>query len=133
MYGEIEKEMWKSIGELNSEDYVKTGLSLEEAKGFQKVVTDVISRTKGVDPRDQWKDLVDECVLKPWHPHPLHQLLYYSIYSNWDASIHGPPLYWFPSLYVHLSPSLKPTLSELLSVCLFLLYVCLDLCQNTQT
>ncbi|KAL0661581.1 hypothetical protein Bca4012_098418 [Brassica carinata] len=90
--------MWKSIGELNSEDYVKAGLSLEKAKGFQKVVTDVISRTKGVDPRDQWKALVDECVLKPWHPHPLHQLLYYSIYSNWDASIHGPPLYWFPSL-----------------------------------
>ena len=75
MYGEIEKEMWKSIGELNSEDYVKAGLSLEEAKGFQKVVTDVISRTKGDDPRDQWKALVDECVLKPWHPHPLHQLL----------------------------------------------------------
>ncbi|CAH8306210.1 unnamed protein product [Eruca vesicaria subsp. sativa] len=89
--------MWKSIGELSSEDYVKAGLCLEDAKGFEKLVRDVISRTKGIDPRDQWKALVDESVLKPWHPHPLHQLLYYSIYSNWDSSTHGPPLYWFPS------------------------------------
>ncbi|XP_018448234.1 probable acyl-activating enzyme 18, peroxisomal [Raphanus sativus] len=87
--------MLKNIRELSSEDYVKAGLSLEEAKGFQKVVKDVISRA--IDPIVQWKALVDESVLKPWHPHPLHQLLYYSIYSNWDSSIHGPPLYWFPS------------------------------------
>lgn len=90
--------MLKNIRELSSEDYVKAGLSLEEAKGFQKVVKDVISRA--IDPIVQWKALVDESVLKPWHPHPLHQLLYYSIYSNWDSSIHGPPLYWFPSPYV---------------------------------
>lgn len=90
--------MWKSIEELSSEDYVKAGLSLEDAKRFDKVVRDVISRSKAIDSRDQWKALVGESVLKPWLPHSLHQLLYYSVYSNWDSSIHGPPLYWFPSL-----------------------------------
>lgn len=97
--------MGKSIGELSCEDYVKAGLTWEEAKRFDKVVRDVISKAKETDPRDQWKALVDESVLKPLHPHPLHQLLYYSVYSKWDSSIHGPPLYWFPSPYVSLSLS----------------------------
>lgn len=92
--------MWKSIGELSCDDYVKAGLTLEDAKGFDKLVRDVISTAIETDPRDQWKALVDESLLKPWHPHPLHQLLYYSVYSNWDSSALGPPLYWFPSPYV---------------------------------
>lgn len=109
--------MWKSIEELSRDDYVKAGLNLEEAKEFEKVVRDVIARSKGTDPRDQWKGLVDENVLKPCHPHPLHQLLYYSVYSNWDSSVHGPPLYWFPSPYVSLP--LSVTLEILVSVYIF--------------
>ncbi|CAN8321792.1 unnamed protein product [Cochlearia groenlandica] len=98
--------MWKSVVDLCCDDYVKAGLSLEEAKGFEKVVRDVISRSKGNDPKDQWKVLVNESVLKPWHPHPLHQLLYYSIYSIWDSSLLGLPLYWFPSLSMSKSTNL---------------------------
>ncbi|XP_010552271.1 PREDICTED: probable acyl-activating enzyme 18, peroxisomal isoform X2 [Tarenaya hassleriana] len=90
--------MWKSIGEVGVDDYVNAGLSLEEAKRFDEVVRDVISKVEGSDPREQWKALVGSSELRPSHPYSLHQLVYYSVYSNWDDSLHGPPLYWFPSL-----------------------------------
>ncbi|BAS86939.1 Os03g0805500, partial [Oryza sativa Japonica Group] len=36
-------------------------------------------------------------VLRPEHPHALHQLVYYSVYAGWDRAARGPPPYWFPS------------------------------------
>ncbi|ONK65596.1 uncharacterized protein A4U43_C07F38710 [Asparagus officinalis] len=44
-----------------------------------------------------WRDLVERRLLKPSHPHELHQLVYYSVYAEWDVSVRGPPPYWFPS------------------------------------
>ncbi|ONK69474.1 uncharacterized protein A4U43_C05F23330 [Asparagus officinalis] len=44
-----------------------------------------------------WRGVVERGLLKPSHPHQLHQLVYYSAYAKWDVSARGPPPYWFPS------------------------------------
>ncbi|CAK7339128.1 unnamed protein product [Dovyalis caffra] len=90
----------KSITEVGVDDIIKAGLSVEEeAKEFHKILKETIGEAKGLDPREVWKEVVDKRVLKPWHPHGLHQLVYYSVYAHWDSSTNGPPLYWFPNLY----------------------------------
>ncbi|XP_021279085.1 probable acyl-activating enzyme 18, peroxisomal isoform X1 [Herrania umbratica] len=89
----------KSIAEVGVEDLCKAGgLSKEEAKEIHGVVTEAIEKAGG-DAREVWREVVRRRVLKPWHPHSLHQLVYYSVYARWDASVHGPPIYWFPSVY----------------------------------
>ena len=94
-----ETKMRKSISEVGLEDFVKAGLTIEEAKEFHRVLKEAVFGAKGSDPREVWRSLVGQRVLKPWHPHALHQLVYYSVYANWDSLTNGPPLYWFPSLY----------------------------------
>ncbi|XP_030507392.2 probable CoA ligase CCL12 [Cannabis sativa] len=89
----------KSISEVGVEDLVQAGLTTEEATGFQRVLKDSLSCTKGSDSSEVWRHLVARRALKPWHPHGLHQLVYYSVYAHWDVSSKGPPPYWFPSLY----------------------------------
>ncbi|PON98121.1 2,3-dihydroxybenzoate-AMP ligase [Trema orientale] len=89
----------RSISEVGVEDLVEAGLSIEEAEEFQRVLKDSVNGAKGSDPSEVWRHLVAQRVLKPWHPHGLHQLVYYSVYANWDANSRGPPPYWFPSLY----------------------------------
>ncbi|KAK1586660.1 hypothetical protein Q3G72_004748 [Acer saccharum] len=95
--------MWKKIGDVGLEDLVKAGLRMEEAREFDEILSGVLrGRRRGVlelDPREVWRELVAQKVLKPWHPHGLHQLLYYGVYADWDVSSNGPPLSWFPSLH----------------------------------
>lgn len=93
----------KSIGEVGLDDLVRVGLSEEEAEEIGKAIKDVVGDGGrgfglGPDPRGVWRELVERRVTKPWYPHKLHQLMFYSVYANWDESTHGPPLYWFPSL-----------------------------------
>ncbi|KAK6235716.1 hypothetical protein QUC31_019452 [Theobroma cacao] len=89
----------KSIAQVGVEDLCKAGgLSKEEAKEIHGVVTEAIAKAGG-DAREVWREVVRRRVLKPWHQHSLHQLVYYSVYARWDASVDGPPLYWFPSVY----------------------------------
>ncbi|XP_062076654.1 probable CoA ligase CCL12 [Humulus lupulus] len=88
----------KSISELGVEDLVQAGQTTEEAIGFRRVLEDSISCANGFDPSEVWRHLVARKLLKPWHPHGLHQLVYYSVYAHWDVSSKGPPPYWFPSL-----------------------------------
>lgn len=109
------KEMvGKSIIEVGVEDLVGAGLTFEEAKGFYSELRDSIAKVKNVCDDDRaigfdslgpkkakelWRELTSRRLLKPWHPHTLHQLVYYSVYHDYDESVNGPPLYWFPSLY----------------------------------
>lgn len=79
---------------------MQAGLTIEEAQRFDQVLKEsILQRVEWSDPRELWRELVARRVLKPWHPHSLHQLVYYSVYAHWDASTKGPPLYWFPSLW----------------------------------
>ncbi|XP_059429518.1 probable CoA ligase CCL12 [Corylus avellana] len=91
--------MGKSISEVGVEELVGAGLTTEEAHEFQRVLKEAVSGAKESDPREVWRQLVARRVLKPRHPHGLHQLVYHSVYAHWDASTNGPPPYWFPSLY----------------------------------
>ncbi|XP_027157961.1 probable acyl-activating enzyme 18, peroxisomal [Coffea eugenioides] len=99
--------MRKSISDVGVEDLVGAGLSVEEAKGFQRHLKDSIFKVsrnsdngeEPFDPKELWRELTAQKLLKPWHPHALHQLIYYSVYHNYDESTNGPPIYWFPSLY----------------------------------
>lgn len=88
-------------------ELVKAGLNTEEeAKEFERILKHIIhttTTTGGTGGSDSitevWREIICRRLLKPTHPHQLHQLLYYSIYSHWDVSVNGPPLYYFPSLY----------------------------------
>ncbi|KAG2675196.1 hypothetical protein I3760_13G173500 [Carya illinoinensis] len=91
--------MGKSICGVTMEDLVKAGLAIEEAKEFQRVLNEAVSGAERSDPRKVWREVVARRLLKPWHPHRLHQLIYYSVYADWDTSTNGPPPYWFPSQY----------------------------------
>ncbi|KAF8778999.1 hypothetical protein HU200_003104 [Digitaria exilis] len=44
-----------------------------------------------------WAAVAAAGLLRPDHPHALHQLVYYSVYAGWDRAARGPPPYWFPS------------------------------------
>ncbi|XP_042480555.1 probable CoA ligase CCL12 [Macadamia integrifolia] len=97
------------IEEVGVEELVRAGLSEEEARGFHESLKAAIliarsSEGEGTkaaaEPQKVWRELTAEGkkLLKPWHPHALHQLIYSSVYSNWDVSTSCPPPYWFPSL-----------------------------------
>ncbi|KAI3461883.1 hypothetical protein Pfo_018546 [Paulownia fortunei] len=88
--------MGKSISEVGVEDLVGAGLALEEATDLERELKDATSY--GFGAKEVWREIMARKLLKPWHPHALHQLIYFSVYCNYDESIHGPPLYWFPSL-----------------------------------
>ncbi|XP_030524324.1 probable CoA ligase CCL12 [Rhodamnia argentea] len=91
----------KSIGEVGVDDLVEAGLSREAAAELERTLRVSLARARrqsGLYPREVWRELTSARTLKPSHPHRVHQLVYYSVYSDWDASARGPPLYWFPSL-----------------------------------
>ncbi|KAK3014756.1 hypothetical protein RJ639_007941, partial [Escallonia herrerae] len=76
------------------------GLGAEEAVGLERELKDAIGPAGGgcgSDPRALWRVLTARRLLKPSYPHAVHQLVYYAVYANYDASANGPPLYWFPS------------------------------------
>ncbi|XP_058750149.1 probable CoA ligase CCL12 isoform X2 [Vicia villosa] len=85
----------KSITELGVNDFVKAGLSPAEANQFNQLLLSLSLSSD--DPTDTWRRIVSRRLLKSSYPHPLHQLLYYTIYSNHHSSS-SPPLYWFPSI-----------------------------------
>lgn len=90
--------MGKRINELGVEDLVAAGLALDEAIDFETQLKKILVVTNKNGGIQVWRQITATKLLKPWHPHPLHQLLYYSVYRDHDESINGPPIYWFPSL-----------------------------------
>lgn len=100
MEGETERKMGRrSISELKAEELVDSGLTAAEAEAFVRVLRDVVARASSAGPAAVWRELVERRLLRPNHPHALHQLVYYTVYSDWDSSLLGPPPYWFPSPY----------------------------------
>ncbi|KAF9603859.1 hypothetical protein IFM89_038117 [Coptis chinensis] len=87
------------ISEVGVEDIVRAGLlSLHEAEIFHHRLNAAITEVGGTEEaKEVWREICEQRLLQPSHPHGLHQLVYYSVYSQWDASSNGPPLYWFPS------------------------------------
>ncbi|KAL7124496.1 hypothetical protein ABFS83_14G052200 [Erythranthe nasuta] len=100
--------MGKSISEVGVEDLVGAGLTVEEAIDFGREIKDAIGNYSSncAAAKEIWAEIVSRNLLKPWHPHPLHQLIYYSVYRSYDDSVNGPPLYWFPSPFGSKSTNL---------------------------
>ncbi|KAK2972564.1 hypothetical protein RJ640_022415 [Escallonia rubra] len=103
--------MGRSISQVGVEELVAAGLGAEEAVGLERELKDAISLAGdgggcGSDPRALWRELTARRLLKPSYPHAVHQLVYYAVYANYDASANGPPLYWFPSSYHSSSTNL---------------------------
>ncbi|XP_065005682.1 probable CoA ligase CCL12 isoform X1 [Musa acuminata AAA Group] len=87
-----------SVWEIGVKDVVAAGLKADEAVAFHEG----LRRLVGEEPREGaeaevWRAVAESGLLLPAHPHPLHQLVYYSVYATWDQSARGPPPYWFPS------------------------------------
>lgn len=112
--------MGKSIAEVGAEDLVRSGLAPEEAALLDGELKDAVALSRsrlranaaageetapGEEPKEVWREITARKLLKPWHPHALHQLIYYSVYHDYDESSLGPPLFWFPSLYFPFSLS----------------------------
>ncbi|PKI73635.1 hypothetical protein CRG98_006009 [Punica granatum] len=88
----------KCLTEVNVDDLVSAGLAADEAEQLHRTLRDALLGAGSGGPREVWRELVARRALEPSHPHRLHQLIYYSVYSDWDSDVNGPPLYWFPSL-----------------------------------
>ncbi|XP_051131295.1 probable CoA ligase CCL12 [Andrographis paniculata] len=84
-------------GRVGMEDLVRCGLSVQESTNFERELKEILANPGGAE--QVWRHIVARKLLKPQHPHALHQLVYYSVYRDRDDAIHGPPLYWFPSLH----------------------------------
>lgn len=89
--------MAMSISEVGVKELREAGLQQTEAENLCNHLKQAI-HTSNDDPKDLWRAITARRLLKPWFPHALHQLVYYAVYHNYDASVSGPPLYWFPSL-----------------------------------
>ncbi|KAG1347583.1 putative acyl-activating enzyme 18, peroxisomal [Cocos nucifera] len=87
-----------SVWEIGVEDVERAGLSPLEARAFHVALRRAAEahRRKGAEA-EIWRVVAEGGVLRPDHPHALHQLVYYSIYATWDTATRGPPPYWFPS------------------------------------
>jgi hypothetical protein len=91
-----------SLREIRHSDVEAAGLARADAGRFlaalrSATATASSSSGGGDDPAAVWAAVAAAGVLRPEHPHALHQLVYYSAYAAWDRAARGPPPYWFPS------------------------------------
>ncbi|OEL13722.1 putative acyl-activating enzyme 18, peroxisomal [Dichanthelium oligosanthes] len=88
-----------SVWEIQPGDVGAAGLAAaDEAGGFLAALRSAAAVAgPGAAGDAVWASVAAARVLRPDHPHALHQLVYYSIYAGWDRAARGPPPYWFPS------------------------------------
>ncbi|VAI23686.1 unnamed protein product [Triticum turgidum subsp. durum] len=84
------------VGEIRAGDVEAAGLAAADAGPFLAALR-LATGKYGGDAAAAWAAVVAAGVLRPDHPHALHQLVYYSVYAGWDRAKRGPPPYWFPS------------------------------------
>ncbi|KAK9072550.1 hypothetical protein SSX86_008984 [Deinandra increscens subsp. villosa] len=96
----------KTVNELGSQQLLDTGLTPYDAKSLQIELENAINGSISSNPVEIWREISSRRLLKPSYPHSLHRLVYNAVYANYDASVHGPPLYWFPSLADSLQTNL---------------------------
>ncbi|CAN6280918.1 unnamed protein product [Urochloa humidicola] len=87
-----------SVWEIQHGDLEAAGLAAAEAGAFLAALRSAAAAAgPGATGDAVWAAVAAAGVLRPEHPHALHQLVYYSAYAGWDRAARGPPPYWFPS------------------------------------
>lgn len=85
-----------SVWEIQPRDVEAAGLAAADAAAFHAALRSAAG-SAAASGDAVWAAVVAARVLRPEHPHALHQLVYYSAYAGWDRAARGPPPYWFPS------------------------------------
>ncbi|KAK3145753.1 hypothetical protein QOZ80_3BG0256910 [Eleusine coracana subsp. coracana] len=83
-----------SVWEIEARDVEAAGLAAADASVFLAALRSAAAGA--ADETAAWAAAA-ATVLRPEHPHALHQLVYYSVFAGWDRAARGPPPYWFPS------------------------------------
>ena len=78
---------------LTVERLIACGLDKAEASEIVETVNRIV---KAHSPTACW-DEISRYILTPQHPFALHQLLYETVYADFDSTTHGPPPAWFPT------------------------------------
>ncbi|PUZ36501.1 hypothetical protein GQ55_9G043100 [Panicum hallii var. hallii] len=86
------------VWEIQPGDVGAAGLGAADAGAFLAALRSAAAAAgPGAAGDAVWAAVAAAGVLRPEHPHALHQLVYYSVYAGWDRAARGPPPYWFPS------------------------------------
>ena len=75
------------------EKLISCGLEKAEALKIAETVNRLLSTQS---PTACWYE-ISRYILTPEHPFALHQLLYDTVYADFDITTHGPPPAWFPT------------------------------------
>ena len=78
---------------LTVEQLVTCGLEKVEALQITEAVNRILPTQS---PTACWHE-ISRYILTPQHPFALHQLLYETVYADFDRTTHGPPPAWFPT------------------------------------
>ena len=78
---------------LTVEQLIACGLEKAEALQITEAVNRILSTQS---PTACWYE-ISRYILTPQHPFALHQLLYETVYADFDRPTHGPPPAWFPT------------------------------------
>ena len=78
---------------LTVEQLIACGLEKAEASEITEVVNQILPTQS---PTVCWHE-ISRYILTPQHPFDLHQLLYETVYADFDRAKYGPPPAWFPT------------------------------------
>ena len=78
---------------LTVEQITACGLKKSEALKIEETVNRLLSTQSSIAC---WHEL-SRYILTPQHPFALHQLLYETVYADFDRATYGPPPAWFPT------------------------------------
>ena len=78
---------------LTVEQFIACGLEKTEASKIAEAVNRILPTQS---PTACWYE-ISRYILTPQHPFALHQLLYETVYTDFDRTTHGPPPAWFPT------------------------------------
>ena len=71
------------------------GCGVDKAEASE--ITEVVNRILPIQPPTACWQEISRYILTPHHPFALHQLLYETVYANFDRVTQGPPPAWFPT------------------------------------
>ena len=78
---------------LTVEELIACGLDKAEASKITEAVNQILPTQS---PTACWYE-ISRYILTPQHPFALHQLLYETVYTDFDGATYGPPPAWFPT------------------------------------